>query len=191
MQLLVKFFYVCTCSILYRSVLPIHSFPSPVLSELSLLLTDPFVSSSSPLEEGQRILLIILSTAHTTSYHIPFHTLSSALSSHLSPPIPCSLLPLIISYPLLSPPLCDLRNSSESPSENSMSLTVDMATNTTHTTSPPPTPMHKGNKRRSTQGVKFRRAVHQEAEDHLRQASSFLFIFHLLFQLLLQLLFQL
>ena len=61
------------------------------------------------------------------------------------------------------------REMSPSPSESSLSLTVEMATNT-HI-SPPPTPIHKGgSKRRSIQGVKFRRAVHQEAEDHLRQA---------------------
>lgn len=56
-----------------------------------------------------------------------------------------------------------------SPSESSLSLTVEMATNMR--TSSPPTPLLRGgSKRKSIQGVKFRRAVHQEAEDHLRQA---------------------
>ena len=54
------------------------------------------------------------------------------------------------------------------PSENFMSISLDMAA---IANSPPPTPMNNRNKRRSIQGVKFRRAVHQEAEDHLRQVS--------------------
>lgn len=59
---------------------------------------------------------------------------------------------------------------SDCPSECSMSLTLEMAA---ITNSPPPTPMNNRNKRRSIQGVKFRRAVHQEAEDHLRQVTYY------------------
>lgn len=64
-------------------------------------------------------------------------------------------------------PLAEDRDG-DCPSENSMSLTLEMAA---ITNSPPPTPMNNRNKRRSIQGVKFRRAVHQEAEDHLKQVS--------------------